>query len=128
MAAETTALRLLTQFLAVNTVFASAVVGVVKNPHMFQTMGCRSYVNGYNLSNSCTTGGCGGYMCNGDAWGPRHSQVCANCNICGIFGADFGMMGTTGQYNGFGGCHCRGGDWSTLDKHHARNDANCCCN
>ena len=76
------------------------------------TMGCRSYVNGYNLSNFCTTGGCGGYMCNGDAWGPRHSQVCANCNICGIFGADFGMMGTTGQYNGFGGCHCRGGDWS----------------
>ena len=29
--AETTALRLLTQFLAVNTVFAPAVVGVVKN-------------------------------------------------------------------------------------------------
>lgn len=76
------------------------------------TMGCRSYVNGYNLSNFCTTGGCGGWMCNGNAWGPRHSQICANCNICGIFGADFGMMASTGNSNGYGGCHCRGADWS----------------
>lgn len=74
------------------------------------TMGCRSYVNGHNLSNFCVTGGCGGWMCNGDAWGPRHHHTCANCNICGIFGADFGMMGTTGFRPGFGGCHC----WRTM--------------
>ena len=46
-------------------------------------MGCRSYVNGHNLSNFCVTGGCPGWMCNGDAWGPRHTQTCGNCNICG---------------------------------------------
>ena len=70
-------------------------------------MGCRSYVTGYNLSNFCVTGGCGGWMCNGDAWGPRHStNGCANCNICGIFGADFGVMGTVGMKPGHGACHC----------------------
>ena len=70
-------------------------------------MGCRSYVNGHNLSNFCTEGGCGGWMCNGDAWGPRHTHFgCENCRICGIFGADFGMMGTTGWEPGHGYCHC----------------------
>ena len=70
-------------------------------------MGCRSYVNGYNLSNFCTQGGCGGWMCNGDAWGPRHMHFsCENCRICGIFGADFGMMGGTGWRPGHGDCHC----------------------
>ena len=73
-------------------------------------MGCRSYVNGYNLSNFCATGGCSGWMCNGNAWGPRHHHTCANCNICGIFGADFGIMGTTGFKPGHGGCHC----WRTM--------------
>ena len=48
-------------------------------------MGCRSYVNGYNLSNFCVEGGCPGWMCNGDAWGQRHAVLnCANCRICGI--------------------------------------------
>ena len=74
-------------------------------------MGCSSYVTGFNLSNFCVTGGCGGWMCNGDAWGPRHLQSCANCNICGIFGADFGIMGSTGNRGGFGHCHCKGADW-----------------
>jgi hypothetical protein len=70
-------------------------------------MGCRSYVNGTNLSNFCVTGGCGGWMCNGDAWGPRHHDSgCANCNICGFFGADLGMMGTVGFKPGHGACHC----------------------
>ena len=70
-------------------------------------MGCKSYVNGHNLSNFCTVGGCGGWMCNGNAWGPRHTHIgCENCRICGIFGADFGMMGTTGWEPGHGGCHC----------------------
>ena len=70
-------------------------------------MGCRSYVNGYNLSNFCTQGGCGGWMCNGDAWGPRHMHYsCENCRICGIFGADFGVMGGTGWRPGHGNCHC----------------------
>ena len=69
-------------------------------------MGCRSYVNGHNLSNFCTDGGCGGWMCNGDAWGPRHSHSCSNCRICGIFGADFGMMGMSGTEPGHGYCHC----------------------
>jgi hypothetical protein len=73
-------------------------------------MGCRSYVTGYNLSNFCAVGGCGGWMCNGDAWGPRTQQSCANCNICGIFGADYGMMGTTGVKLGHLGCHCSGAD------------------
>ncbi len=70
-------------------------------------MGCRSFVNGFGLSNFCVTGGCSGWMCNGDAWGFRHStNGCANCNICGFFGADMGMMGTVGWKPGHGACHC----------------------
>jgi hypothetical protein len=73
--------------------------------------GCASYVTGPGLSNFCVVGGCGGIMCNGDAWGNRRPQTCANCNICMHFGADFGIAGTTG----FGmqtsaGCHC-GPQW-----------------
>ena len=49
-------------------------------------------------------------MCNGDAWGPRTMQSCANCNICGIFGADYGIMGTTGTKLGHMACHCQGAD------------------
>ena len=72
-------------------------------------MGCRSYVNGHNLSNFCVTGGCGGWMCNGDAWGQRHlTSLCANCNICGIFGADFGGMGAMGRKAGTTTCRCHG--------------------
>jgi hypothetical protein len=71
-------------------------------------MGCRSYVNGHNLSNFCVTGGCGGWMCNADAWGIYdRSWGCANCNICGIFGADMGMMGDSGMRYGNGYHHCR---------------------
>jgi hypothetical protein len=73
-------------------------------------MGCRSFVVGYNLANYCVVGGCGGVMCNGDAWGPRSPMQCANCLICGIFGADFGIMGTTGTKLGVMGCHCAGAD------------------
>jgi hypothetical protein len=74
-------------------------------------MGCRSFVNGFNLSNFCVTGGCGGWMCNGDAWGPRFlNSGCANCNICGFFGADFGMMGTMGFKGGHLQCQCKGAD------------------
>ena len=70
-------------------------------------MGCQSFVNGCNLSNFCVTGGCGGIMCNGDAWGDRHhTSGCANCNICGFFGADMGMMGSMGFKFGHGACHC----------------------
>jgi len=73
--------------------------------------GCTSYVNGYNLSNFCVVGGCGGWMCNGNAWGPRHhTNGCANQNICGMFGADFGIMGTVGMKLGHSGCHCSGAD------------------
>jgi len=72
-------------------------------------MGCRSYVTGNNLSNFCVTGGCGGWMCNGDAWGPRHhTSGCANCNICGIFGADMGIMGSVGGRMGQTSCRCAG--------------------
>lgn len=71
-------------------------------------MGCRSYINGFNLSNFCVTGGCGGWMCDGDAWGPRHHDSgCANCNICPMFGSDFGIAGSVGHRMGFGNCHCR---------------------
>ena len=74
-------------------------------------MGCRSYVNGHNLNNFCVTGGCGGWMCNGDAWGTYDkSYGCANCNICGMFGADFGIMGFVGNRLGHSGCHCQGAD------------------
>lgn len=70
-------------------------------------MGCASFVTGCNLSNFCVVGGCGGWMCDGDAWGPRHHDSgCANCNICGYFGADFGMMGSVGLKHGHGACHC----------------------
>jgi len=76
-------------------------------------MGCRSYVNGCNLSNFCVMGACGGWMCNGDAWGPRQfNSGCANCNICSSFGADFGISGSTGYKLGHMGCHCSGGDGS----------------
>ena len=72
-------------------------------------MGCRSYVNGHNLSNFCTDGGCGGWMCNGDAWGQRHAVTsCANCRICGIFGADFGFTGSAGIKAGTTTCRCHG--------------------
>tara|TARA_R110002153_G_scaffold223039_1_gene375458 strand:- start:2656 stop:3009 length:354 start_codon:yes stop_codon:yes gene_type:complete len=48
-------------------------------------------------------------MCNGDAWGQRHATSdCANCNICGIFGADFGMMGGMGMKAGTTTCRCHG--------------------
>lgn len=70
------------------------------------SMGCKSYVQGHNLSNFCAIGGCGGWMCNGDAWGPRHTHACNTCNICGVFGADFGMGGTSGWHPGHGYCHC----------------------
>ena len=50
-------------------------------------------------------------MCNGDAWGPRHTQTCASCNVCGIFGADFGIMGSTGVSGGHGQCQCKSADW-----------------
>jgi len=75
-------------------------------------MGCRSFVNGHNLSNFCTWGACAGWMCNGDAWGPRHTQTCVNCNVCGFANADFGINGSTGVSGGHGGCQCKSGDWS----------------
>lgn len=72
-------------------------------------MGCRSYVTGCNLSNFCTEGGCGGWMCNGDAWGPRHHwSGCANTNICSSFGADFGVSGSVGFRAGQTMCRCHG--------------------
>ena len=97
--------------------------------------GCRSYVTGCNLSNFCVVGGCGGIMCNGDAWGERTLNSCANCNICGIFGADYGIMGTTGRKLGHGGCHCRGADGSFTGtapligkmQHTAATEAWCSC-
>jgi len=71
-------------------------------------MGCKSFVQGSGLSNFCVTGGCGGIMCNGDQYqGRTNYQSCANCNICGIFGADFGIMGDVGSAPGTTGCFCR---------------------
>jgi hypothetical protein len=75
------------------------------------SMGCRSFVQGFNLSNFCVEGGCGGWMCNGDAWGRREfSSGCANTTICSSFGSDFGISGSTGAKLGHMGCHCSGGD------------------
>jgi hypothetical protein len=75
------------------------------------SMGCKSFVTGFGLSNFCTVGGCGGNMCNGDSNGPA-SQTCANCNICGIYGADFGMTGSVGYKLAHSGCKCMGSDYS----------------
>jgi len=73
------------------------------------SMGCKSYVTGYNLSNFCVVGGCGAWACvEGDEWGNRHTVNCANCNICGVYGADFGMMGTVGNNTGTSTCRCHG--------------------
>ena len=72
-------------------------------------MGCRSYVTGHNLSNFCVMGGCGAHGCvEGDEWGRRNRTMCANCNICGILGADFGIMGTVGNDTGSSMCYCHG--------------------
>lgn len=66
-------------------------------------------MTGYNLSNFCVVGGCGGHQCNeGDEWGRRERTNCANCNICGVYGADFGMMGTVGNAAGSTMCYCHG--------------------
>jgi len=69
-------------------------------------MGCVSFVQGHNLSNFCVYGTCAGTQCY-DPWGQDTQQSCAGCQICGIFGADFGAMGSVGLRNGVGGCHCR---------------------
>jgi len=78
------------------------------------SMGCASYVTGNNLSNFCAQGACGGWMCNGDAWGPRTHGTCTNCgvagSVCGFTGADFGINGTVGWKMGHSGCHCQGAD------------------
>jgi len=72
-------------------------------------MGCRSYVTGFNLSNFCVVGGCGGDSCNeGDEWRRRNQTNCANCNICGVYGADFGMLGSVGNKAGSSMCYCHG--------------------
>ena len=70
--------------------------------------GCASYVTGNNLSNFCVNGGCGGWWCASDPYGPYYYQSCMNCGICGWFGADYGVMGTTGMRFGSSGCTCWG--------------------
>jgi len=39
-------------------------------------------------------------------------NMCGNCCLCGIFGADFGVMGTVGVKMGHMSCHCQGADGS----------------
>lgn len=63
--------------------------------------GCMSFVTGYNLNNFCVNGGCGGCVCvGGDAYSPCFGDTCiggcAPC-ACGFYGADFGIMGTSGS-------------------------------
>lgn len=73
------------------------------------SIGCSSFVQGYNLSNFCTVGACRGWSCNGDAWGPRtYNSGCANSCICSYFGADFGMSGVPGYKMGTSICRCHG--------------------
>jgi hypothetical protein len=72
-------------------------------------MGCKSYVTGYNLSNFCVVGGCGAIARVEDQeWGQRQGKQCANCNICGVYGADLGMMGSVGMHVGNSTCRCHG--------------------
>ena len=72
--------------------------------------GCVTYVCGCNLNNLCVYGGCGGLMCNGDAWGLYSTAYgCANCTPgggCGWWGADLGFAGSMGSNVGNGYCHC----------------------
>lgn len=70
--------------------------------------GCASYAIGYNLSNFCVVGGCGGFFCASDGINPGTVMTCANCNVCGYFNADFGMMGTTGAMIGQSWAFCGG--------------------
>jgi len=92
------------------TICAGGVWPCLRSYACIGGQGCASYVTGYNLSNFCAVGGCGGLMCNGDAWEPRFWESCANCNVCGFFGADFGVMGTTGHKIGHAGCQCTQND------------------
>lgn len=72
-------------------------------------MGCKSFVTGQGLSNFCVNGGCGGWACiEAGERDPRRGGTCANCGVCGIYGADLGMMGTPGMKQGNGWCHCTG--------------------
>lgn len=95
--------------------------------------GCKSYVTGYNLNNFCVVGGCGGWMCNGEGFSPRvSSSSCANCNICGVYGADFGIMGTVGGKVGQGYHHCLytssfGGQAPFVGKWHANGTSDTAC-
>jgi hypothetical protein len=88
-------------------------------------MGCASYVTGHNLDNFCVVGGCGGLVCHGDDNGYAFMQTCANCNICGIYGADFGATGSTGYKLAHSGCKCQGSDYHSagaapfIAKHHS---------
>jgi len=70
--------------------------------------GCTSYAYGCNLCNFCVLGGCGGWWCSSDAWGPYIAQTCANNNVCAWFNADFGLAGTVGALFGSSGCVCWG--------------------
>lgn len=70
--------------------------------------GCSSFVIGCNLDNFCALGGCGGWWCSSDAWGPYINQTCANNNVCGWFGADYGIAGSVGGMFGSSGCVCWG--------------------
>jgi len=73
--------------------------------------GCKSFVQGQGLSNFCVVGGCGGWFCIGEDNDPRTPMTCANCNICGMFGSDFGMMASTGMENG-SDCQCMQADFT----------------
>jgi hypothetical protein len=80
--------------------------------------GCMSYVTGYNLSNFCVNGGCGGWRCTtAEAWNPCWGDTCigtcAAGGTCGFFGADFGIMGTSGAKIG----HSATQDGSTCMRH-----------
>lgn len=84
------------------TICAGGVWPCIRSYVSVGGQGCASFVTGYNLSNFCAVGGCGGITCNGDAYCPCVLESCANCNICGIYGADFGIMGSTGMKIGHG--------------------------
>lgn len=98
------------------------------------SMGCRSFVEGPGLDNFCTNGGCGGRTMFG-AFPDRISSGCANCGVCGIYGADFGIMGTVGGVwaSGYHHCHNKGsytGQAPFVGKVQgiaANGDANCVC-
>ena len=74
-------------------------------------MGC-PHVNGHNLLQTFVLQEAVEAGCVTEMLGVQDIQhLCANCNICGIFGADFRGMGALGRKAGTTTCRCPWTSW-----------------